>query len=272
MKEQITSVLVLALTMGIVDGLHAQEDGQACPPFDGSTNSPPAYPQAAKEAKLGGLVVVLLETDPCGKVIAATVEQSSKRRDLDEAAVLAAKQWQFRTWGSKGAEKLRVPVEFIPDELSTERDMAVNEATRKALGQWRSSRVPEIAPVVDGKVPGYPPDPLAMSRPTIAENLAVLEREGKQIQGITEGVRSYALDASYGKTTWEYFDESWLFSPALIRYRLVSDGKKGYWAISTLCEARKEDCAKFKEFIDGLPPQPALPPPPAPPKDLLERF
>ncbi len=79
----------------------------------------PDYPPAAFRAGEEGTVVVRVDVDATGAATNATVETSSRSRELDRAAVEAAKNWRFEPamrGGKPIASAATVPVEFKLDQ------------------------------------------------------------------------------------------------------------------------------------------------------------
>lgn len=77
--------------------------------------NPPRYPPAALRAGITGRVVLVLDVDAMGAVINVSVEQSSRNRDLDRAAMETARLWRVEAAVEDGrpvASRLRVPVDF----------------------------------------------------------------------------------------------------------------------------------------------------------------
>lgn len=79
----------------------------------------PDYPPAAFRAREEGTVVVRVDVDAGGNPTGASVETSSRSRDLDRAAVEAVKKWRFEPAikdGKPVASAANVPVEFKLDQ------------------------------------------------------------------------------------------------------------------------------------------------------------
>lgn len=79
----------------------------------------PTYPPAAFRAGEEGTVVVRVDVDASGNPTSASVETSSRSRDLDRAAVEAVKKWRFEPAikdGKPVASAANVPVEFKLDQ------------------------------------------------------------------------------------------------------------------------------------------------------------
>ncbi|WP_164124116.1 energy transducer TonB [Stenotrophomonas maltophilia] len=77
--------------------------------------NPPRYPPAAFRAGIQGEVILIIDVDASGNVTNVTVEKSSRNRDLDRAAMEAARKWRFNaaeSGGKKTAGRVRVPVNF----------------------------------------------------------------------------------------------------------------------------------------------------------------
>ena len=77
--------------------------------------NPPRYPPSAARAGIEGTVILIIDVDPNGNVTNVSVEKSSRNRDLDRAAMDAARKWRFnpgQSGGQKVAGRVRVPVDF----------------------------------------------------------------------------------------------------------------------------------------------------------------
>ncbi len=85
---------------------------------DARVLTPPRYPQAAAEARIGGKVVLLLDIDAAGNVTGVEVESATPPGVFEANAVAAAKQWKFNPEtknGKAAASRKRVPVTFAMD-------------------------------------------------------------------------------------------------------------------------------------------------------------
>jgi protein TonB len=80
-----------------------------------TSKPPPRYPRELLQKKKGGKVIVLVTVDERGVVANASVKESSGHRELDQAALNAAKRWKFKP-GIKGGRKAvmtaRIPFTF----------------------------------------------------------------------------------------------------------------------------------------------------------------
>src|SRR3546814_4039841 len=73
--------------------------------------NPPRYPPAAVRAGIEGTVILIIDVDANGNVVDVSVERSSRNRDLDRAAIGAARKWRFNPSvvnGQKAAGRVRV--------------------------------------------------------------------------------------------------------------------------------------------------------------------
>ena len=81
----------------------------------GRALNPPKYPAEEQRRGITGTVILILSYDVSGVVTNVEVEQSSGNRNLDRAAVTAAKRWKINP-GSRGgvrvAGQAKVPVAF----------------------------------------------------------------------------------------------------------------------------------------------------------------
>ena len=80
--------------------------------------NPPRYPPAALRAGITGQVVLHVSVDAEGLVTDVAVHRSSRNRDLDRAAIQAARTWRFNPAvvdGRPVAGRVQVPVDFDLD-------------------------------------------------------------------------------------------------------------------------------------------------------------
>ena len=138
------------------------------------------YPPSALSERKHADVVLALTVDADGHVSKVDVLQSGGA-DLDEAAVVAARQWTFDPAlrnGKPVASRIRVPFHFAPPapppelvEPATPKDMlpsqqAVPQAPPRAPAVLP---VPPAAPVPPGAPPGAPASPAAPGTPPTPE-------------------------------------------------------------------------------------------------------
>ena len=77
--------------------------------------NPPRYPPAALRSGITGTVILIISVDAQGNVTDVEVEKSSRNRDLDRAAMQAARRWRFNPSivnGQPAPGRVRVPVDF----------------------------------------------------------------------------------------------------------------------------------------------------------------
>ncbi|MBF6023262.1 energy transducer TonB [Lysobacter niastensis] len=79
--------------------------------------NPPKYPPTEARQGVGGTVVLVITLDGQGNVLNVEVEKSSRNRNLDRAAMEAARKWKFNPEMRNGVgvqSRVRVPVDFVP--------------------------------------------------------------------------------------------------------------------------------------------------------------
>ena len=77
--------------------------------------TPPLSPRPPARSGIEGEVILVIDVDANGNVTNVSVERSSRNRDLDRAAMEAARKWRFNPSivnGQKAAGRVRVPVNF----------------------------------------------------------------------------------------------------------------------------------------------------------------
>ena len=81
----------------------------------GRALNPPKYPPEENRRGITGTTVLILSYDVSGTVTDVVVEKSSGNRNLDRAAITAARRWKINP-GTRGgvrvAGQAKVPVEF----------------------------------------------------------------------------------------------------------------------------------------------------------------
>lgn len=90
-------------------------DQEASVDISSRNMNPPKYPPSALRERIEGQVGLIVDVDANGNVSNVIVETSSRNRDLDRAAMDAARNWRFnpgRRNGAKAAGRIRVPVTF----------------------------------------------------------------------------------------------------------------------------------------------------------------
>ena len=79
--------------------------------------NPPRYPSKELRDGIGGIVMLRVTIDAQGNVLDVQIQKSSRNRNLDRAAMDAARKWKFNP-GMRGGQKVGgdvlVPVNFSP--------------------------------------------------------------------------------------------------------------------------------------------------------------
>ena len=87
--------------------------------IDVRTQRPPRYPASAVANKQSGVVVVIVDVTPEGRVAQARIEKWTTAGGFDKATLDAVKQWTFEPAirdGKPIAGRVRVPVRYDMDE------------------------------------------------------------------------------------------------------------------------------------------------------------
>lgn len=77
--------------------------------------NPPRYPPSVARLGIQGTTMLIISIDASGNVLDVEVEKSAGNRELDRAAITAARKWRFNPEiknGQKVASRVRVPVEW----------------------------------------------------------------------------------------------------------------------------------------------------------------
>ncbi len=78
-------------------------------------SNPPVYPPDALHDSIEGTVVVIVKVNEYGEFLRAFVDRSSKNRQLDQAALEAARHWRYNPAvynGMPQSDSIRIPVDF----------------------------------------------------------------------------------------------------------------------------------------------------------------
>lgn len=229
---------------------------------------PPQYP--AEEFYLGitGTVVLIMDVGLDGAVEQVFVEQSSRNRALDKAAIEAARTWRFSSAVVNGVPargRVRIPVSFAWEPGDAE-DEAMRERalTLPSRLQMPASSVELNA---DRTVPGYIEDPVPLEVGNVADAIAMLKARGSQrsTAGMPPGVAIYTLDGENDRTRWLVYEGAHYYAPALVRKRVAHDGRHAYLVTRVLCEAMEADvCARLDRGVQRPYRQRAVPLEPGP--------
>lgn len=220
--------------------------------------SPPRYPSNEARQGIMGTVVLVVTVSESGEVADIAVEKSSRNRNLDIAAIEAARNWRFspaREGGRPTLGMVRVPVDF-----SIGND---DERYRAFLADLNPEDwVPAVPVDAQGTVPGYVPDPKPLGFGSVEETLAMLAERGERIplNGAPPGLSYFTMKEGPEYSQWEVYEKGFAHAPALKRKRLVSDGRHGFFATRTLCDSTaKRACTGFQSHTEGAPRQKAIP-------------
>lgn len=256
MKHLLAGLLLMAATFA------AHAETKDPPDADAKVieSAPPRYPPEAARAGVEGTTVLVLTIGETGKVEDVLVEVTSKSQLLDTAAVEAARQWKFSPAREKGRPvpgRVRMPVDFSMGEPPYNPFLA-------RLGP--EDRVPPVTVDEDGTVDGYIQDPLPIPGDTVEEALALLAKRGTRHtpEGLPPGLLFYTVMEGKEYSQWQVYQEGFSHAPALIRSRLASDGKHGFFVTRTLCDSTQAGaCVAFQWHTQNIRRQKAiaLPPP-----------
>lgn len=232
-------------------------------------------PVSAKAAKHKGTTLLRVSVDPCGRALSVELEKSAGDPILDQAAIGAAKTWYYGPDGTFEGPvagttlmpgQFMLPVKFPPNPAAKVPDFQ--------LQQWKRMQV-NIAVLQDkqGRLPGYIADPEPLVPGTVTDLVAMLEVYGHRVPRAVEGVRIYEMNDGWLNVAWEVYDTGYEFSPAVVRTRLATDGRYGFWVTAGICESKEpEGCARFDEFLRSKQSQAPLEPPPPPPLEVLRKY
>lgn len=210
----------------------AQQPADACPPYAAQENRAPSYPPSELWRLLGYTINAIIETDACGRVSGARVEQPSGVAALDAAALAAARAWTVPSQ-YRGQPRYRLPFAFEP----LPGDMPAQTGRRPRdpfFEERRSGRAPMPALDADGMLPGYIADPYPIGFLQIPEAIATI--------GPLALVRRYDRQANFWLHDEEGLSLFQLEDAMMVRNRLVSDGRYRFVVTSVLCGNDLEAC------------------------------
>lgn len=229
---------------------------------------PPQYPPEEFYLGITSTAVLIMDVGLDGAVEQVFVEQSSRNRALDKAAIGAARTWRFSAAVVNGVPargRVRIPVSFAWEHGDAE-DEAVRE---RALTLPSRLQVPasSVDLDADGTVPGYVEDPIPLEVGNVADAIAMLKARGSQrsTAGMSPGVAIYTLDGENDRTRWLVYEGTHYYAPALVRKRVAHDGRHAYLVTRVLCEAIEADvCARLNGSVQRPYRQRAVPLEPGP--------
>jgi TonB family protein len=127
-SKRIWLAIAITVMVGSFSCISSHAQGRVPPPPGGpgsdrgasvdiqSKNSnPPVYPADAFRDGVEGTVVIIVKVNEYGKFSGAFVNRSSKNHQLDQAALEAARHWQYNPavyGGIPQSDTIRIPVDF----------------------------------------------------------------------------------------------------------------------------------------------------------------
>lgn len=218
------------------------------------------------------------ELDDSEDGAAASGPDATTAKAQPSAAMARVREWnrlqepRLPLRANDGIDAYRLPPlesgAVAPADPSTKQDgseQALSEEAKILLRNWKRMQVPKLPTDEQGQLEGYLLDPLPIED-SFAQVLAMLD-PGEAVRPDAENqVKGYGSSYLLDVTSWKVYGQGYVFSPSLVRFRLVSDGDKSFWVLRTLCEAKPvQNCAKFEEYLrKALQPQKPGPPPPLP--------
>jgi TonB family protein len=167
----------------------------------------PEYPPEAQARGMGGIVILELVVDTTGKVDAVQVIRSVP--PFDEAAVTAARQWEYevtKVSGKPVSVRLTVPISFL---------VKLPEIKRQA-------GIPELR---QGSSPAFPPD--ARESASVTAELT-LDADGQVADAqVVTGTIPWSAALLQALRTWRFAADG---SNAIVSFRVEADfvaGSKG---------------------------------------------
>ncbi len=225
-------VALLSLAASAVAG--GQSDAAPCPDL---VRGVPAYPDEMRQTRLEGSVILDLRVDACGRVLDASVAESSGHASFDAAALAASRGWVLGKDVAGGGGRLRVPLDFkLPQRRSY--PYVGND-------DWPATHR-RARYVLEG-LPGY------------ATPEALLDKHDLQPEVMLTPPYKHTRNMLFrqrGADPREY----WLFiymgdrASVAARYRLVTENGEPVVRLAFLCEGTVKDCARDrKRVMKGLP-------------------
>jgi len=191
----------------------------------------------------GGIVRVRFGLDEQTKIVEARVVQSSGNKILDTVAERTVRQWIF-SWTPKKrtAGEYVTPIEFhsIDGRASTSYDgiQAIPLFTYNDRSKSDSSATttPLESPQLNS---------IAEARAYLAKacNTILWEKD--------ENITVYKEFDASGLNVWSIFEPEGRFGPSIVRRTVSSKQGQLYVTTAFICEAGKESCLQFREYLDA---------------------
>jgi iron complex outermembrane recepter protein len=190
------AALLSASEVTAVSGdVHAQPPAEEIKPPTVVTHVDAEYPPSALKERKHADVVLVVTVDADGHVSKVTVLQSSGGSDLDEAAVIAARQWTF-TPATKGgkpvASRIKVPFHFAPPAPPPE-----------LVDNKPPDQLP-VHPAVPAPTPSPAPAPTPSPAPTPAPTLSPTPSPASPLAIEEVDVHGHLEARSHGTTDYQF--------------------------------------------------------------------
>lgn len=229
------------------------------PPFNGA----PDYPQIIQRAGIGGSATIIVDTDDCGRVLRAVLENSSLNPELDSEALAATRRWvlpEATTHNppqADGSYRVRVPVVFDPLERARRSEHVTEDACRERRVSGK------IAPPFDAEGAAIErltvDDPCPIGYGQIAQALHYVRANAwftaSWFMDPMKGgmaLEEYRVFDGDGINDWVFLKDAEGTYRVALRSRSVSDGGYRYAAQSRLCELPEAQCQAVFERMKLL--------------------
>jgi len=224
------------------------------PPFRG----PPVYPRQAQRDGVGGVATVIVDTDACGRVLRATLENSSLNPALDAEALAVTKQWVLpdavvsNPPQADGSYRVRVPVEFKPTWHARRSEHVTDDGCRELRVSGKIPPPVDAEGAVIERVKLDDPCPIGYERVAQAAQYA---RANAWFTASMPGdmpLEEYRVDDGDGYSIWTLLKDAQGVYRVALRSRVVSDGSFWYFAQNRLCELPEAQCQQMFERLNRL--------------------
>jgi TonB family protein len=231
----------LVVALGAAATLPAQEEplqagGEGVPVPKKTKHVQPVYPAEALAQGIRGIVILDLVIDKTGKVASTSVLRSVP--GLDEAAIAAARQWEYeptRIDGKPVSVRLTVPITF---------SLALPRLTRQA-------GIPELR---QGVTPAFPRDATAGGS---ASAEVTLEADGRVgLARLLGGEAPWSESLLAALRTWRFAPPP---EDAVLSFRIEVDFVKGRGNDPNVVDIRATGLQRSELLADASAPQPTPP-------------
>lgn len=227
-------------------------------PIVQQTAAPP-MPKRNDKSGHGGLVRILVEIDSCGRVVSASIKQSSLRKELDEAALLGAKNWAINPiQQGKKVTSVIIPVNFIGRPIRSwppvPKGCSINKRPDNLI------KTPSLDQ--SGRIPDYIQDDCPIEEKTVRKARGNVFHIAFFSTTTQTGFELFETRDFDGPSIWYFAPEGHEYYPSVARFDVVNDGKREFLLTSHLCESTPSTCENFLALIKSVAKQPdeMLPP------------